>query len=85
MARKQFDLVVFDWDGTLMDSTSTIVKCIQAAARDLGLPVPDNEAASYVIGLGLQDAMQAAMPDLDPVLYPRMVERYKHHYLGRDQ
>lgn len=85
MARKQFDLIVFDWDGTLMDSTSTIVKCIQAAARDLGLPVPDNEAASYVIGLGLQDAMQAAMPDLDPVLYPRMVERYKHHYLGRDQ
>jgi phosphoglycolate phosphatase len=85
MARKQFDLIVFDWDGTLMDSTSTIVKCIQAAARDLGLPVPDNQAASYVIGLGLQDAMQAAMPDLDPVLYPRMVERYKYHYLGRDQ
>ena len=62
MPRKQFDLIVFDWDGTLMDSTPTIVACIQAAARDLGLPVPDNRAASYVIGLGLQDAMQAAMP-----------------------
>src|SRR6476469_4163523 len=85
MARKQFDLIVFDWDGTLMDSTSTIVKCIQAAARDLGLPVPDNKAASYVIGLGLQDAMQAAIPDLDPIHYPRMVERYRYHYLGRDQ
>ena len=84
MARKQFDLIVFDWDGTLMDSTSTIVKCIQAAARDLGLPVPNNKAASYVIGLGLQDAMQAAIPDLDPVHYPRMVERYRHHYLGQD-
>ena len=67
-----------------MDSTSTIVKCIQAAARDLGLPVPNNKAASYVIGLGLQDAMQAAIPDLDPVHYPRMVERYRHHYLGQD-
>jgi phosphoglycolate phosphatase len=84
MARKQFDFIVFDWDGTLMDSTSTIVKCIQAAARDLDLPIPDNKAASYVIGLGLQDAMQAAIPDLDPVNYPRMVERYRFHYLGQD-
>ena len=84
MARKQFDLIVFDWDGTLMDSTSTIVKCIQAAARDLGLPIPNRKAASYVIGLGLQDAMQAAIPDLDPIHYPRMVERYRYHYLGKD-
>jgi phosphoglycolate phosphatase len=85
MARKQFDLIVFDWDGTLMDSTATIVQCIQAAARDLGLPVPDKRAASHVIGLGLADAMQAAMPDIDPVYYPRVVERYRHHYLGQDQ
>jgi phosphoglycolate phosphatase len=85
MARKQFDLIVFDWDGTLMDSTATIVKCIQAAARDLGLPVPDKRAASHVIGLGLADAMQAAMPDIDPKHYPRVVERYRHHYLGQDQ
>ena len=84
MPRKQFDLIVFDWDGTLMDSTGTIVKCIQAAARDLGLPVPDHRAASYVIGLGLQDAMQAAMPDLDPKHYPKMVERYRYHYLSQD-
>jgi phosphoglycolate phosphatase len=84
MARKLFDLIVFDWDGTLMDSTATIVKSIQAAARDLGLPVPDNKSASYVIGLGLHDAMQAAMPGLDPKIYPRMVERYRYHYLSRD-
>lgn len=85
MARKQFDLIVFDWDGTLMDSTATIVKCIQAAARDLGLPIPDNKAASYVIGLSLQDAMQAALPGIDPKYYPRMVERYRYHYLSQDQ
>lgn len=85
MPRKQFDLIVFDWDGTLMDSTGTIVKCIQAAARDLGLPVPDHRAASYVIGLGLQDAMEAVLPDLDPKYYPRMVERYRYHYLAQDQ
>lgn len=84
MARKQFDLIVFDWDGTLMDSTSTIVKCIQAAARDLGLPVPRDNAAAQVIGLGLQEAMQAVMPDIDPLYYPRMIERYRYHYLSKD-
>lgn len=84
MARKQFDLIVFDWDGTLMDSTSTIVRCIQAAARDLGLPVPRDNAAAHVIGLGLHEAMQAAMPDIDPKFYPRMVERYRYHYLSKD-
>jgi phosphoglycolate phosphatase len=84
MPRKQFDLIVFDWDGTLMDSTSAIIASMQAAARDLGLPVPDKKSASYVIGLGLQDAMQAAMPDLDPRHYPKMVERYRYHYLAQD-
>ena len=84
MARKQFDLIVFDWDGTLMDSTSTIVKSIQAAAKDLGLPVPRDEDASHVIGLGLHEAMQAAMPNIEPALYPKMVERYRFHYLTKD-
>ena len=84
MARKQFDLIVFDWDGTLMDSTATIVKCIQAAAKDLGLPVPNDEAASHVIGLGLFEAMQAVMPGIDPAMYPRMVERYRYHFLSKD-
>ena len=63
MAKKQYDLIVFDWDGTLMDSTGAIVKCIQAAARDLGLPVPHESAAAHVIGLSLQEAMKKALPD----------------------
>jgi phosphoglycolate phosphatase len=84
MARKQFDLIVFDWDGTLMDSTATIVKSIQAAAKDLGLSVPSDAAASHVIGLALGEAMQVVMPNIDPALYPRMVERYRYHYLTKD-
>ena len=67
-----------------MDSTSTIVKSIQAAAKDLGLPIPRDEEASHVIGLGLHEAMQAAMPNIDPALYPKMVERYRFHYLTKD-
>lgn len=83
MAQRQFDLIVFDWDGTLMDSTAAIVKCIQAAARDIGVAPPTDEAASHVIGLGLIDAMRSAMPELDPALYSRLAERYRHHYLLR--
>jgi len=85
MPRKRFDLIVFDWDGTLMDSTATIVNCIQAAARDLGLPVPDSQRAAHVIGLDLYSAMQAVLPELDAKYYPRMVERYRYHYLTRDR
>ena len=85
MAREQFDLIVFDWDGTLMDSTAHITRSIQSACRDLGLPVPADEAASYVIGLGLRDALQIAAPTLDPSDYPRLAERYRFHYLVKDQ
>lgn len=85
MKYSNFDLIVFDWDGTLMDSTAAIVKSIQAAAADLELPVPDKEAASYVIGLGLREAMESVVPGLEPQYYPRMVDRYRHHYLIKSQ
>lgn len=84
MPRKRFDFIVFDWDGTLMDSTAIIVKSIQAAAKDLSLPIPSESAASHVIGLALGDALQVAMPDLDAQWYPRLAERYRYHYLTRD-
>lgn len=81
---KRYELIVFDWDGTLMDSAGAIVRSIQAACRDLELPVPEEARARHVIGLGLADALQHAVPDLAPEHYPRMVERYRHHYLSRD-
>lgn len=83
MGLRQFDLIVFDWDGTLMDSTAHITRCIQSACRDLGLPVPDDEAASFVIGLGLRDALQIAAPTLDPHDYAQLAERYRFHFLTR--
>ena len=81
---ERFDLIVFDWDGTLMDSAAAIVRAMQAAARDLDLPPPPEERARYVIGLGLGDALRHAIPELDEAAYPRMVERYRHHYLSSD-
>ena len=81
---KRFDLVVFDWDGTLIDSAGAIAACIQAACRDLGLPVPDEARARHVIGLGLADSLAHAVPGLPPSEYPRVAERYRHHFLARD-
>jgi phosphoglycolate phosphatase len=80
----RFDLLVFDWDGTLLDSAAAIVRSIQAACRDLNLPEPTDERARHVIGLGLRDALQHALPDLPEAHYPQLVERYRHHYLARD-
>jgi phosphoglycolate phosphatase len=79
----RFDLVVFDWDGTLFDSTAVIVQSIQAAARDLDLPPPDDQRAAFVIGLGLRAAMEHAVPGLAPDRYPQMAQRYRHHYFAR--
>ncbi len=80
---RRFDLIAFDWDGTLFDSTALIVRCIQDACRDCGVPVPSAEAAAYVIGLGLHDAMRHAVPDLPPERYPELGLRYRHHYFAR--
>jgi phosphoglycolate phosphatase len=81
---RRFDLLVFDWDGTLIDSAGAIVACIQAACRDLALPIPDRSRASHVIGLGLADALSHAIPGLPPTEYPRVAERYRHHFLACD-
>lgn len=78
------DLVVFDWDGTLVDSTAAITDAIIEAASDLGLPRPTRRQASHVIGLGLHDALRRAVPELTERQLPEFVERYRHHYLNRD-
>jgi phosphoglycolate phosphatase len=81
---KRFELLVFDWDGTLMDSAAAIVASIQESCRDLGLPVPERERAAHVIGLGLKDALSYAVPELPPQDYGKLAERYRHHFLARD-
>jgi phosphoglycolate phosphatase len=79
----RYRLIVFDWDGTLMDSTAGIALAIQDAARDLGLPVPDHAQANHVIGLGLQDALRAAVPSLPQDKYADFVEAYRQHFRSR--
>lgn len=80
----KYELIVFDWDGTLLDSAGAIVQAIQAACRDLDLAVPGDAQARHVIGLGLGDALRHAVPDLKPENYQAMVDRYRFHYLSGD-
>jgi len=84
MATRRFDLIVFDWDGTLFDSTRLIASCIQAACADIGAAVPSDRDASYVIGLGLADALRHAAPDVPSERYRELAERYRHHYTTRE-
>ena len=81
MSKQQFNLIVFDWDGTLMDSTSAIVKSLQDSAADLGLPTPDKKKAAHVIGLGLREVLETVLPDVSPEYYPKLIERYRTHFL----
>jgi len=81
---KQFDLVVFDWDGTLMDSAQRIVNCFRAAAADAGQPPPEPAAVRDIIGLGLRESLQALLPDADEPVLDRVLERYRAHYMELD-
>lgn len=80
---RTYDLIAFDWDGTLFDSTAIITRCIQEAVRDVGGTVPDDERASHVIGLGLMQALAHAAPDVPKERYAELGARYRHHYVLR--
>jgi phosphoglycolate phosphatase len=77
---RRFDLVVFDWDGTLIDSTTLIAECIRSACADVGTAVPSVRDARYVIGLGLAEALRHAAPELPVERHRDLAERYRHHY-----
>jgi phosphoglycolate phosphatase len=80
----RYPLIVFDWDGTIIDSTGTIAECIQQAAAEMGLPVPQDERARHVIGLGLHDSLRHAVPDLPASRYDEFVALYRKHFLARE-
>jgi phosphoglycolate phosphatase len=81
---KRFDLLVFDWDGTVVDSAGHITQSLQSAAADLNLAVPSEERARHIIGLGLVDALTYLFPELPSEKYPELAERYRQHYMAGD-
>ena len=80
---RRFDLIAFDWDGTLYDSTQIIVRCIQAAVVDVGGARPSDTAAAYVIGMALMPALARAAPDVPPEKYQELANRYRFHFFKR--
>lgn len=81
---KQYQLIVFDWDGTLIDSEARIVNCMRTAIEDLQLPSRTHDEMRNVIGLGLQEALATLYPDGNPDIYQDLVDRYRHHFLVQD-
>jgi phosphoglycolate phosphatase len=79
-----YDLVIFDWDGTLMDSTRLIARSLQSACRDVGAPVPSESDALFVIGLNMADTFRHVVPELDEAGRARLAERYRHHFLANE-
>lgn len=79
-----YQLLVFDWDGTLMDSSARIVRCFQKAAADIGVEPPPASAVESIIGLNLQQAWAKLMPEAEAETRARMQERYRAHFLYLD-
>lgn len=85
MSARKFDLIAFDWDGTLFDSTAAITRSIQLAVADVGGTVPSDEQAAYVIGMALLPALAHAAPDVPQEKYSDMANRYRYHYLKQQE
>jgi len=85
IAAREFDLLVFDWDGTLVDSEAHIVSCIEAALHDAGLPAVARDDIRNIIGLGLQEAIQTLAPDADERLRERITRRYRAHFFSSER
>jgi len=84
MSRSRYDLIIFDWDGTLMDSAGKIARCFSAAITDVGIDSPDENAIRNIIGLGLTEAVSALLPGHGEAARAAVVERYREHFLHLD-
>jgi phosphoglycolate phosphatase len=78
----KFELLIFDWDGTLMDSEARIVACVEAAVEDLGLASPGPDAIRNIIGLGLREAVHTLFPEAGDHLHLDIAERYRAHFFS---
>jgi phosphoglycolate phosphatase len=82
---KKYSLLVFDWDGTLMDSQAQIVNCMQSAIGELALESRTDEQITNIIGLGLEEAIVQLYPMIDMKLVTTTAQTYRDHYLYKDK
>ncbi|MDH5633770.1 MAG: HAD-IIIA family hydrolase [Gammaproteobacteria bacterium] len=83
--KDRFDLIVFDWDGTLMDSERKIVRCFEMACRDVNVVYPGDAAVRAIIGLGLREAVDRLLPGEDDAIIDQVTEAYRDHFLVHDK
>ena len=81
MSGLRYPFVIFDWDGTLADSTAVIKRALQRSAEDLGYPIPTDAQASFIIGMGLRPALEHAIPTLREEDLTRLTDRFRHHFI----
>jgi phosphoglycolate phosphatase len=81
--KNRFDLIIFDWDGTLINSIDWIASCLQQAAIHCGFPIPETQAAKDVIGLSINKAMHALFPEADPQTQEQLAACYSQRYLSK--
>jgi len=81
---REFKLLVFDWDGTLMDSEARIVACARAAAESMSIESPPDEAIRNIIGLGLMEALEVLFPGSERAFKERFIEHYRRYFLHED-
>lgn len=74
---EDYRLVIFDWDGTLVDSQAQIITCVQSAYRQLELPPPTNSAIRHIVGLSLEQAISRLNPELDYDTVDQLAEAYR--------
>ncbi|WP_428604593.1 HAD-IA family hydrolase [Sedimenticola sp.] len=82
--KPDFKLLVFDWDGTLMDSEARIVSCVRAATQDMAIETPADEQIRDIIGLGLKEALEKLFPGSDAPFKERFIDFYRHYFLHED-
>ncbi len=82
--KKQYSLVIFDWDGTLMDSTARIISCMQQTARMADLPIPTAKAVKSTIGLSMDAVLGKIFPSSEKKYRKELTDIYREQYIELD-
>lgn len=81
--KQNFDLLIFDWDGTLADSIDWIVRCVEIAAQQCELIAPNQTAIKAIIGLSIQQAMRTLFPQVDEIMIQKLVRHYSQAFASQ--
>ncbi len=82
MNSKKYQLIIFDWDGTIIDSEAHIIHSMRAAISEQGLALPDEQQVRHIIGLSLDKAILALFPDLPAKDVARLADAYRRHFFN---